>query len=652
MSFTKLLIQFSYLLFFAFYFIVEGKCQPFFTQDSVKQIFTKEEVVSKINYSEDISAEKPIEAISIVRPIYDWLLQNSKDTSLIFRVLRVMDYGFSVSGEFDEQIKYAIQQMKLAEAKKDTISMIYASEALSAAYRSLGNKEVALRYSLEAQKLAEATNDKISQGIAMLNIGDDYRISKDFGIALMYTEKAYKIFKDVKDPYYLALTEMNLGEIALDKNDPDEALKHLELAYEQMKNAAPLKKSYILECLGNAYRQKKRYDLSMNYLQEALSNAQAIEAKPQLVSVYEQLSLTAEASGDIVKALSYFKLFKHVDDDLKEKSHNVRTSILQHQYDTHKKNKEIELLNKNQLLNLQIIRNQQKERYWLVGGIFLLSLLIIITLLSYIYRSKQNKKLKIQNEEIQAQKNKILQQNILLEQKNIELDKLNEEKDYLLGIAAHDLKSPLKQIIGLINIIQMEEGNLSESQKDCLTRVIDSANRLSELINKILDMDALKANKQKLDIQRIDLHPILSALAMDFENVASKKQIKIHKELETHAFVMGDSHYTMQIFQNLISNAIKFSPKEKNVYLRLRNNGDKVKVEVQDEGPGFTEEDKSKIFGKFQRLSASPTGGEKSNGLGLSIVKKFSEMMGANIYLESEDGKGATFTVEFLKATS
>jgi signal transduction histidine kinase len=644
------LLKYTIFLFFTLCFVFKGLSQSV-SSDSSNQVFTKEEVIERVKKSEDISAEKPIEALATVRPLYDWLLQN-RDTTLIFRVLRVMDYGFSVSGEFDEQIKYAIQQMKLAEAKKDTVSMIYASEALSEAYRSLGNREIALRYSLEAQQLAEATNDKISQGIALLNIGDDYRISKDFGISIMYTEKAYKIFQEINEPYYQAFAEMNLGEIALDKNDPDEALKHLEIAYKAMKDASPLEKSYILECLGNAYRQKKRYDLSMNYLQDALSNAQAIEAKPQLVSVYEELSQTAEANGDIAKALSYFKLFKQFNDELKEKSHNVRTSILQYQYDTHKKNKEIELLNKNQLLNLQVIKNQEHEKYWLLGGILLLSLLIVIAILSYIYRSRQNKKLKIQNEEIENQKTQILQQNILLGQKNIELDKLNEEKDYLLGIAAHDLKSPLKQIIGLVTIIQMEEGNLSESQKDCLVRVSNSANRLSELINKILDVDAVKANKQKLDIQRIDLNPILSALAMDFQNMAVKKQITIHKELDSSAFIMGDSHYTMQIFQNLISNAIKFSPQDKNVYLRLKNNGQKVKVEIQDEGPGLTEEDKNKLFGRFQKLSASPTAGEKSTGLGLSIAKKFSEMMGAEIRCESEEGKGANFIVEFLKSTN
>ena len=102
-----------------------------------------------------------------------------------------------------------------------------------------------------------------------------------------------------------------------------------------------------------------------------------------------------------------------------------------------------------------------------------------------------------------------------------------------------------------------------------------------------------------------------------------------------------------QVFENLISNAIKFSPPHKAVKVILAKDNGKARAEIIDEGPGLTEEDKKKVFGKFQRLSAKPTGGEHSTGLGLSIVKKYVEAMNGKVWCESEHGKGANFIVEF-----
>jgi signal transduction histidine kinase len=97
---------------------------------------------------------------------------------------------------------------------------------------------------------------------------------------------------------------------------------------------------------------------------------------------------------------------------------------------------------------------------------------------------------------------------------------------------------------------------------------------------------------------------------------------------------------------NIISNAVKYSPHGKNVYVRMKASNEEIRIEVQDEGPGISADDMKKLFGKFARLSARPTGGEHSTGLGLSIVKKMVEAMNGKVWCESEVGKGATFIVD------
>jgi signal transduction histidine kinase len=102
----------------------------------------------------------------------------------------------------------------------------------------------------------------------------------------------------------------------------------------------------------------------------------------------------------------------------------------------------------------------------------------------------------------------------------------------------------------------------------------------------------------------------------------------------------------MQVLDNIISNAVKYSPHRKNIFIRLKSSSEAVRIEIQDEGPGISPDDMQKLFGKFARLSARPTGGEHSTGLGLSIVKKMVEAMNGRVWCESELGKGATFIVE------
>jgi signal transduction histidine kinase len=101
--------------------------------------------------------------------------------------------------------------------------------------------------------------------------------------------------------------------------------------------------------------------------------------------------------------------------------------------------------------------------------------------------------------------------------------------------------------------------------------------------------------------------------------------------------------------ENLLSNAIKFSPSDKSIFFNLYDKGDHIIGEVRDEGPGLSEDDKKKLFSKYQKLSAKPTGNESSTGLGLSIVKKFTESMHGQIWCESEPNNGASFYVKFNK---
>ena len=133
------------------------------------------------------------------------------------------------------------------------------------------------------------------------------------------------------------------------------------------------------------------------------------------------------------------------------------------------------------------------------------------------------------------------------------------------------------------------------------------------------------------------------------EAKAAEKDIKINYEIPDNLMVMALEEYLYHIFDNLISNAIKFSPKGKNITVGLREMPNILEASITDEGPGLSDDDKQKLFRKFQRLSAKPTGGEHSTGIGLSIVQKYVQLSKAYISCRSQLGNGATFVVKFSK---
>jgi signal transduction histidine kinase/ligand-binding sensor domain-containing protein len=260
---------------------------------------------------------------------------------------------------------------------------------------------------------------------------------------------------------------------------------------------------------------------------------------------------------------------------------------------------------------------------------------------------ESNERLAKQKEELEIQSENIAQQNNALEVINQELKQLNEEKNSLIGVVAHDLRSPLNQLKGMLTILQFTLNNPTEEQQKIIETSNESIERLRNMISRILDINTIETKKIDIHFEKCDLYELLEKVIEGMKVMAEKKQIQLHLDsLEHSIFAKADINYLRQVFENLISNAIKFSPREKNVWIKIQSDFRSAKVLVIDEGQGISEEDQKKLFGKFQKLTARPTAGEESTGLGLSIAKKYIEAMHGSIGCESELGKGATFYVE------
>ena len=284
------------------------------------------------------------------------------------------------------------------------------------------------------------------------------------------------------------------------------------------------------------------------------------------------------------------------------------------------KQSELEIGRKNLFIYLAIIGI-------VLGLIALFALYRLVRL-----KIKTNKSLSKKNKQIQTQ--------------NLELNSLNIEKNELIGIVAHDLKNPLTSALSVAELFSNEK--ISEEQNEYLGVILRSLNRMNSLVTKILEIKVLESSSLKINNSEVDLKQVTEQVISALKIQSDSKNISIEADLDESTTAI-DKSLLVQILDNLLSNAIKFSNHNSKVSVTLKDENQKIRIEVDDEGPGIMAEDKPRLFQKFQKLRARPTGGESSTGLGLSIVQKYVEAMKGKVWCESEFGHGAKFIVEFNK---
>ena len=238
----------------------------------------------------------------------------------------------------------------------------------------------------------------------------------------------------------------------------------------------------------------------------------------------------------------------------------------------------------------------------------------------------------------------------ILKDKNKQLEEINEEKNQLLAVVSHDLRSPLNQIKGLARLIELsiDGSNSSSETKECTDQIISSSDRLNEMISRILNISAIEAQEIKLNVEKANLDELVKKVINSFSMETANKDISINfKANNDKGTVLIDVNYGFQVFSNILSNAIKFSDQGQAIEVNIFSEDHVLITEIKDNGPGISPGDQKKLFNKFQKLTAQPTAGEASTGLGLSIVKKYTEAMNGRIWCESQLEQGASFFLEF-----
>ncbi len=240
-------------------------------------------------------------------------------------------------------------------------------------------------------------------------------------------------------------------------------------------------------------------------------------------------------------------------------------------------------------------------------------------------------------------------QQLVEQQKHLvdQLSMANAAKDRFLGMCAHDLRNPLSSIRGLAELLDENAiGELTPEQKEIIQTIHGASQSMLQLVNELLDVATIEAGHLKLDKNPTSVVEIVER-SVHLSNIeAAKKNTRIEmRKPSGDPIIDVDRNKIRQVVDNLISNAVKYSPKGSLITVTIHTDETLAIFSVSDDGPGIPDGERHKLFKDYGRLSTTPTGGEKSTGLGLAICRKIVEAHNGTISVENLPGHGAQFSV-------
>ncbi len=552
------------------------------------------------------------------------LFEEEEDMQGQASVLNTIGISYENLGAFANALDYYLESLRINEEANDDKGTATAYNNIGNIYQKQGEFESALQYHLKSLELKEKIGDAFGQVRSLSNIGNVYERLGDVANSLDYYIKSMTLAEEVGDNLGWANAVLNIGTFYHLIGNYEQSLDYLNKSlalFEQYDDKQSI--ALALNNIGAVYHSIGHYSKASQFILNALTIAQHINALELISNAYKSLAAVYELEGNFVDALEYHKKYEACREELynQEASRKIRSMQMKFEIERAEREKKI-----YQLRNVELKKANE-------------------ALTSALKEAERLRKVADEQREQAERQRQFAEQ-------------ANAVKTELLGIAAHDLRNPLSVIAGFAGVIEENLGNLKGKQNmpsqlgelgEMISAIKRNSQRMSKLISDLLDIAAMEQGKVELSLQPIDLSIIVASVTNNQRQSAERKKQRIKLDLASNCLARCDYDRMFDVLDNLVSNAIKYSPSGKTIWIKTAKVPEKdiAILEVQDEGLGFTEEDKAKMFGKFQRLSARPTAGESSTGLGLSIVKQVVELHNGRVYAHSDGrDKGSVFIIE------
>ncbi|MBX7047118.1 MAG: tetratricopeptide repeat-containing sensor histidine kinase [Ignavibacteria bacterium] len=522
------------------------------------------------------------------------------------------------SEKFIDAIRFLDKAYFFYKGENEHVELTGILLRLGMTYGKTGNYSKAIDCLQICYDEAMKENDMVMASNVINNLGSVHYSISNFEKAISSYKQGLKIKREIGDNENLSLIILNIAKCYLDlqnyKNAKDYAIVCLNQLFTYRDDSI-LGETYVV--LGLVHFHKEKFDIAEEYYDKAISIFEKRGNKEWLIICYENYALNYINKGNPEKGLEYLRKCEMMIDKHLE-------VFREHIYESYSTAYTVLEDYKTALEYYQKFHSLKSKR------------LDEDTLRSI---NELEISYKVEHEKQKAEIERL---------RNVELVRLNEEKNEFLGLVAHDLKNPLSSI--LLSVSHLKRNIARFSQEDIIKRLEKTeavTNKMQEIIKHLLDVNAIERGDYNLKPEDVNAVGAVNEIIEEMQEQIVNKKISFNVESNGDVMIKSDKIAFREIISNLLSNAVKYSYPGSPVTVKIYKQEEKKFIEVIDCGLGIKENEMKNIFKKFAKTSNKPTAGESSTGLGLSIVKKLTELMGGEIHAESEEGKGSKFILKF-----
>ena len=543
------------------------------------------------------------------------------------------------NNNYKNALSYTQKAILYATKNKNIKDQAHQNLNLGEIYYSLKKYDDAIESFLKSATLLKNFDPTPDHAAVYYHLGSCYMKKENFDSASMYFQRAKSANDILKIPDNAELFNLQKGLIYKSKNKLNSALSVFKTIIAKPNTLDLLNtKAEALYQIGSIEATKNRNNLALNYLNKALQLNSKTQNPEQKSNILLALSSTYEKMLDKNNAYSYLK--QHLN--LKESItilNNERLGI-----DDYQKFKATERLKEIAQTNYENKEQEKASKFSKLISILAIALISILSLLSLslyknnIIRNQSNLLLKEKNKELEVAKDKA--------------EKASKARSEFLSTVSHELRTPLNAINGITHLL-LEE-NPKKTQMDYLSSLKFSGDYLTKFINEILEINKIESNKFEIEYTSFNLKQLLINIQNSLKELAfiNNNNFKLEIDPAIPDYLIGDTTKLSQIILNLINNALKFT---KNGVVTVIANLDSIEdkkatiyFEITDTGIGIPEDKLLSVFDSFSQGSIEVNRKYGGTGLGLTIVKKLTKILGGQINLKSTVGKGSTFSFYLL----
>jgi signal transduction histidine kinase len=565
-----------------------------------------------------------------------------------------------VEGDYPEALESLLKSLKINELINNRLGIANNYINIGLVYYAQKKYAIALDYYFKCLPIKQNLRDITGVAYCYRDIADAYGEQKKYPEAIQYYHRAiatqarpaitYGAFKSIGIIYYL-------------QNKPDLAIEYLKKALAGMEVHDQFNTPPIYNYLGIIAQTQGKFAEAEQHFQQALQIATQFKNLPEIKTAYQNLAKLNFQQKNVTQAYQYLQNYVQMQDSLFDAQSIEKITRLQNSYELRKKQEQVALMAKDQLIQQNKFRWQATLIYALFGG---LTMLVAIAIMLYI-NNRQKQKI---NQLLRQQRNELAQKNEEIRFKNEEIQTLNENLEQKIDIRTHELqmamdnvleqnqdleqfsyivshnmRTPVASILGLISIL--DKSKIRDSD---ISQIIDYLNTSSQQLDTVFrDMDKILTIRNRLDKthETLDLQAITNKAIENLSSEIKRTQAIINTDFSQLSTLHLVRVYLQNIIMNLLSNAIKFQAPNRAPKILIQSFKDHKfqGFMVKDNGLGIDLQrvEPYKIFGLYQRMHTHVEG----KGLGLYLVKTQVETLKGKIDVESELGKGSTFKVYF-----